>query len=403
MYELRSWVTSIWNDQLNGILIEAGFERCPVQPCLYRKVKKDGTFMWVVIHVDDGLVATDSVETRDEFITFFNTQVKETTHLETVGRYVGMDFDFFPDQRKVLLSHKLYIADKWGSYPGNEVIPMSHSTNLRNATPNAANESMLHDTGELRFICDRARPDLLVVTGELATGGAKDPSDLHLKVAEKAKNYLKSTQLLGLSLGGLGKLHIFGYSDASWVTDGNCKCRLGGCVFFNADSGSIKSFSKNDTRPSTLSHSSCEAEIKAMDEWVREVMHIMDMYKFLCGPYTEPVQLYVDSRSAIDLCTTLRQSHKVKHINMRIHFIREMIEDGFLELFFVPSELNVADVLTKPLDAEKFSAHRKVLLEGHNGVLPRRQDSAFITVNTTSINDLCTSNEPQLASTVITK
>jgi hypothetical protein len=377
----------IWNDQLHGILTRAGFERCPVHACLYKKVK-DGNEMWIVVHVDDGLILTNSLETRAEFLKYFNTQVQEATHLDLVGRYVGMDFQFFPDTRKVLLSHRLYIAQKWGDCKDGEAIPMPATTNLRKAEPNDSNESMLHDCGEFRFMCDRARPDMLVVTGELATGGASSPSDEHLKVAAKAKNYLKSSQEIGLSLGGLGKLLVFGYSDASWVCDGNAKSRLGGCVFLSADSGSVCSFSRNDTKPSSLSHSSCEAEIKAMDEWCREVMHIMDMMKFLCGPYSEPVKLFVDSESAIELCTSLKQSHKVKHINMRIHFLRELIEDGFVELFFVPSELNVADVLTKPLPEAAFLKHRWVLLEGHGGVLPRGGENAHFALTASSIVQL---------------
>lgn len=345
--------------------------------------------MWVVVHVDDGLILTNCLEFRDEFLKYFNTQVREATHSDVVGRYVGMDFDFFPEERKVLLSHKLYISQKWDDFNRVEKIPMNPTTNLRTAPPNDENPSMLHDTGELRFLCDRARPDMLVVTGELATGGAESPSDEHLKVAEKAKHYLKSTQFRGLSLGGLGKARIFGYSDASWVTDGNCKSRLGGCVFMNTDSGAVCSFSRNDTKPSSLSHSSCEAEIKAMDEWVREVIHIMDMYSFLCGPYDEPVHLFVDSLSAIQLCETLKQSHKVKHINMRIHAIREMIEDGFLVLHFIRTEKNVADVLTKALAEILFAAHRQVLLEGHGGVFPEDDDRLLVAcVNAVSIVEL---------------
>lgn len=383
----------IWNDHLHGILVRAGFSRCPVHPCLYKKLNSNGKQMWIVIHVDDGLIVTSCKEAREEFLKYFRTQVRETTHLDVVGRYVGMDFDFFPEQRKVLLSHKLYISQKWSEYNKNESIPMNPTSNLRTAVPNPDNSSMLHDTGEFRFMCDRARPDMLVVTGELATGGDKSPSNEHKKVAEKAKHYLKSTQQLGLCLGGLGKVCVFGYSDASWVTDGNCKSRLGGCVFLSTDSGAVRSFSKNDTKPSSLSHSSCEAEIKAMDEWVREVMHIMDMYSFMCGPYTEPVLLFVDNMSAIELCQSLRQSHKVKHINMRIHFIREMIEDGFLELYFVSTENNVADVLTKPLPEKTFISHRKILLEGHGGVLPTRVEKLHVALNAVSITELTTGSE----------
>ena len=128
---------------------------------------------------------------------------------------------------------------------------MASTVNLRKAEPNANNESLLSDTGTFRFIADRARPDILVTVGELATGGATAPSDLHLKASERCKHYLNSTRDMYVKLGGLGKLCIFGYSDASYITDGNCKSRLGGCVFMGYDSGAVHSFSKNDTIYST--------------------------------------------------------------------------------------------------------------------------------------------------------
>jgi hypothetical protein len=359
----------IWNDLMNNILTSFGFERCPVQPCLYL-YHDDNGFIIVIVHVDDGLMVFNCQSYRDKFMSYFESRVKKVSMTVEVKRYVGMDFEFSPETRKVKLSHHLYITQNYGEYKGKFGTPMASTTNLRKATPNPNNAPILNETGKIRFICDRGRPDLLVLCGEAASGGEKDPSDEHLAAIERAKHYMIKTVDIGVSLGGLGKVCIFGYSDAAYITDGNCKSRLGGCVFMNADSGAVRSFSKTDTQISSLSHSSCEAEIKAMDEWLREVIHLMDIYKFLCGPYDEPVKLFVDNLSAIELCESLKQNHKVKHINLRIHFIRELIESGFVELHFVPTDYNVADVLTKPLAEEKFERFRYILMNGHGGVFP---------------------------------
>lgn len=357
----------IWNDMLNEIALSFGFERCPVHPCLYMFVDEGG-FVYMVVHVDDGLMIFNCDEYKMKFIEHFRKHVQKIQDSDEVQRYIGMDFQFIPDENKIVLSHSLYISQRWGQYTPKFDTPMSATANLREAEANPENTSMLPDTGAFRFICDRARPDMLVVTGELSTRGDKDPSDLHKKQSERAKHYLSKTSRIGLTLGGLGKLQIFGYSDAAYITDGNCKSRLGGCVFLNLDSGSVRSFSKNDTTlTTTLSHSSTEAEIKAMDEWIREVMHVKDIYEFLCGSYDETIILYVDNLSAIDLCESIKQSHKVKHINLRIHFIREMIESGFLELRFVPTDENVADVLTKALGDEQFKKLCEILMSGHKG------------------------------------
>ena len=60
----------------------------------------------------------------------------------------------------------------------------------------------------------------------------------------------------------------------------------------------------------------------------------------------------------------------MKHINMRINFIREQINAGFIELHFVPTKFNVADILTKPLSYDMYIFLRNYLLNGFGGVHP---------------------------------
>jgi hypothetical protein len=257
---------------------------------------------------------------------------------------------------------------------------MSSTTNLRDAEPNELNGSMLSDTGAFRFIADRARPDILVAVGEISTGGASSASDLHLKSSEKVKCYLNTTNDLSLVFrNNNSTLKIFGYSDASYITSGNSKSRLGGCVFMNYDSGAIRTFSRNSTTSgTTLSHSSTEAEIKALDELIREIMHILDIVEFVSGKYLEPVIIYVDNKSAITLMETLKVNNRVKHINLRISFIREMINLKIIELHFVPTAFNVADILTKPLDIETFIRLRDILMNGHGGLPPCFEHVMFV-------------------------
>jgi hypothetical protein len=61
----------------------------------------------------------------------------------------------------------------------------------------------------------------------------------------------------------------------------------------------------------------------------------------------------------------------VQQINLRIHFIREMILKGFLTIHFVPTEENVADMLTKSLGKKGFPRHRQKLMYGHDGIIPK--------------------------------
>ncbi len=72
--------------------------------------------------------------------------------------------------------------------------------------------------------------------GELSTGNSKDPSDLlHLATSQRIKDNLASTPDLSITLAGLGKSTLLGYSDAAYITDGNAKSRLGGSWAFLAE------------------------------------------------------------------------------------------------------------------------------------------------------------------------
>jgi len=133
-----------------------------------------------------------------------------------------------------------------------------------------------------------------------------------------------------LVLGGSTPITVLGYADASYITDGDAKSRLGGCIFLNCDSGAILSFSRNDTSIGTISHSVMEAEIKAVDQLILELIYLMDLLNFLGIENQTPISIYCDNKNAVDLCNTIKQSHRTKVINMRVHFIRDMIIGGLL-------------------------------------------------------------------------
>nr|GEZ19200.1 retrovirus-related Pol polyprotein from transposon TNT 1-94 [Tanacetum cinerariifolium] len=60
------------------------------------------------------------------------------------------------------------------------------------------------------------------------------------------------------------------------------------------------------------------------------------------------IPLYCDNKSAIALCCNNVQHSKVKHIDVRYHFIKEQVENGIMELYFVRTEYQLADIFTNP-------------------------------------------------------
>ena len=85
-----------------------------------------------------------------------------------------------------------------------------------------------------------------------------------------------------------------------------------------------------------------------------------------------PMTINCDNMSAIELCKTLKTTSKTRHINRDINYIRECINLSIIQIIFMPTDFNVADILTKPLPQKSFEQHKHRLLYGFEN------DSDFI-------------------------
>ncbi|GKE59435.1 hypothetical protein Tco_1498620 [Tanacetum coccineum] len=72
------------------------------------------------------------------------------------------------------------------------------------------------------------------------------------------------------------------------------------------------------------------------------------------GVVFNKIPLYYDNCSAIALCYNNVQYSRSKHIDIRHHFIREQVEKGVVELYFVTTDYQLADIFTKALPRERF-------------------------------------------------
>ena len=67
------------------------------------------------------------------------------------------------------------------------------------------------------------------------------------------------------------------------------------------------------------------------------------------------IPLMCDNSSAICLAKNPVQHGKVKHINVRFHFLRDNVEKGEVELKYIDTKNQLVDILTKPLDASRHA------------------------------------------------
>ncbi|GJS42804.1 hypothetical protein Tco_0567847 [Tanacetum coccineum] len=72
------------------------------------------------------------------------------------------------------------------------------------------------------------------------------------------------------------------------------------------------------------------------------------------GFHFDKIPMYCDSKAAIAISCNPVQHSRTKHIDVRYHFIKEQVEKGIVELFFVGTEYQLADLFTKALSEDRF-------------------------------------------------
>ena len=105
-------------------------------------------------------------------------------------------------------------------------------------------------------------------------------------------------------------------------------------------------------RQSIVTLSTAEAEYVAATHAAKEAVWLREFITEIFQPYG-PMTLYSDSQSAIALARNEQYHARTKHIDIRFHFIRYVIEAGKITLEYCPTEDMVADTLTKALPSAK--------------------------------------------------
>ncbi|GKF56358.1 hypothetical protein Tco_0166698, partial [Tanacetum coccineum] len=72
------------------------------------------------------------------------------------------------------------------------------------------------------------------------------------------------------------------------------------------------------------------------------------------GFHFDKIPMYCDSKTAIAISCNPVQHSRTKHIDVRYHFIKEQVEKGIVEFFFVGTEYQLADLFTKALSEDRF-------------------------------------------------
>jgi hypothetical protein len=106
--------------------------------------------------------------------------------------------------------------------------------------------------------------------------------------------------------------------------------------------------------------SSAEAEYVAMTEAAKEAIWIRNVMKQICDQKNQPLRIHTDSQSAMAMTEKQNFSNRTKHVDIKYHFIKDLIRTEQIKLEYVPTETNIADMMTKPLGANRIRQLREM-------------------------------------------
>ncbi|KAK2973954.1 hypothetical protein RJ640_027583 [Escallonia rubra] len=202
--------------------------------------------------------------------------------------------------------------------------------------------------GSLRYLTC-TRPDILFDVG-LMSRYMEAPTTSHLKVAKKILRYIKGTLDYGIMYSSSQDFKLVGYCDSDWAGDKDDRKSTTEFVFFMGNSA----FTWNSKKQPIVTMSTCEAEYVVATScvchaiWLRSLL--MELYQTQDGP----TKILVDNKSALDLPKNLVFHERSNHIDTKYNFIRECVSKKEVELEYMKSQDQVADIFTKPLKINVF-------------------------------------------------
>jgi len=216
--------------------------------------------------------------------------------------------------------------------------------------------------GSLLWLSLGTRPDITYAVSQVAKFSA-NPGPTHWRAVIRIMRYLLGTRTLGLTYQSaqdsnnittaISSVDVFnptGFVDADYARDPENRRSVTGFMFFLAGAP----ISWQTRQQPSVALSTMESEFMAACAAAQESVWLTQLLQEFTCTLIHPVILFEDNKSCIDYTKNSTNHQKTKHISVRYHFIRELVEKKILQLTAISSEDNLADIMTKPLDKKVF-------------------------------------------------
>jgi transposase InsO family protein len=333
-----------WYHKLRQLLLKLGFTQTRLDPCLY--LDPQGQIL-IAVYVDDILFAGANKQRIYEVyqLLALDLDIKMLGEVDTfLGIQIIRDNNGICINQQRKIDNLINRLDLTNAYPKKTSLnPDVSIQRFRDDIDEPADiQAYQQLIGSLQHLSVCTRPDITYAVVKLSHHLQK-PATVHLEQAIHVLLYLKGTKNLSICYSSLESLH--GYCDSSYMGDIDDSKSIEGYIYFlNGGAISWKSRKQNNLAMSTV-----EAEYMALSTAICEATHLRQKIAELQQTSEEQTLILCDANGSITLAHKETIGHKVKHIRLRYHHVRDDINEGLIKVEFVPGREMAADIFTKAL------------------------------------------------------
>ncbi|KAM2695500.1 hypothetical protein EV1_039988 [Malus domestica] len=330
-----------WNDMFTSFLPSLGFLSTYSDPSLF--VKHVGKSVVILLLYVDDILITGSDSAGIDITIGALTKEFDIKDLGSLHYFLGTQIT--QTSSGMFLSQSKYVADLLGK------TDMVHSKPC--TTPCLPYNRLVKDDGHpfnnpslyrsivgaLQYLTF-TRPDIAFSVHQVCQF-MHCPMESHYAAVKRILRYLQGTIDFGIQF-SKGDLDLHAFSDADWASDPNDRRSTTGLVVY-IEPNPISWSSK---KQNTVFRSSTEAEYRALSSTSAKIDWITQLLQFMQIEVSGSTTLFCDNLSTIALAYNPVMHQRTKHIEVDVHFIRERVAKKLLQVQFVSSNDQFADILT---------------------------------------------------------
>ena len=365
-----------WYECMRDVLLTAGYVPTD-DPCLF-KLEDGLDNIFICVHVDDVFAIATSDHLHDQL-----DQVLESAFVKNadspLARHVGDDLVYLKLRIRVSrtsdgvvtsvrVDQTSYIdklVSEWGYKKNKHGVSLIDENDTTEVThpiqgtyaPHERDDEPIDSTwyrgvvGAINYAAGMTRPDLLFAMSVLAEH-CNAPTRLQWRMVKRTVKYLRDTSDRALVFDGDDDWRLTVYADASYASRTGAKSQSGYCMSLGLTNAV---FYAKSQKQNLVTLSSTEAEYVALHHAATEVVYLRRLLASLGYEQTEPTVIWQDNQSTMLWARGQRNHNRTKHLDVKYHYISELIQDGLVELKYMPTTEMIADLLTKPLINEMFT------------------------------------------------